>query len=607
MQRLAERNPSWGLKKNDYTRLFPRLAVQKITFLQDEEVEEWLTWTDFHETGKQEELLDAYMVLDQDEEIEVKLFQFKFKKNYSGGVSTKELFAFVDRMNRVFLHADLHDEKTLDAYAEVRKAIDKARQTNPKARRTRIQCYYIVNGQDVSQTDAGKLEEIRNIYAQDRQTYGFTFETYGLVKIYDLITEGRIPIANETIELLSERTPSPYLFHNIGSNPNGLPVKVLIGFVNVNQFTRLVDRYSGNELFELNVRYFLGAGREVNRRIIETVTSDQSPWFGFMNNGVSITADKVEVNLPPSGGKVRIHLNNPQIINGCQTVNALYHAKYMAGLKDKFQGNSSVMVRIYEIERANRTFLDALIIATNSQNAIRPQDLLSNDPIQKLMQRTMFGYGIGYERKAGEDLPNRVGISSIISKEDVASAYMGIMEGTPSKLRNSLSRREFFGKGDAYYRVFSLLRPEPDESLEEAAKRITDTTEIDEHGKRRCLEMLFACFLRETCFNHILQTKDKKEKGSLRKATYFLSWLIKQATERESNGLLDRLQKCEVSPSVLKELRQKVADADQKWYDKAVSHFKRCLKGYIRKNGGNEDSVLKNSAFVSRLQEGWPS
>lgn len=43
-----------------------------------------------------------------------------------------------------------------------------------------------------------------------------------------------------------------------------------------------------------------------------------------MNNGVSITADAVQVGLPPSGKKVRVGLDNMQIINGCQTVNALF-------------------------------------------------------------------------------------------------------------------------------------------------------------------------------------------------------------------------------------------------------------------------------------------
>ncbi len=607
MQRLALRNPSWGVSETNYKKLYPYLAVQKIAFLQDDEIWEHLQWTDSHETGKQEELLDAYLILDQGDEIELKLFQFKFRENYAGGVSTKELYAFVDRMNRVFLRSDLQDEATLEAFLEVRKAVEEARRSNTKAKRVRIQCYFVVNGQDVSRTDQGKLDEIRNIYAQDRQTYGFTFETYGIRKIYDLITQGRVPIADETLEMLTERSPEPFLLHDIGKNPNGMPLKVVVGFVNVNQFTRLVDRYSNNELFEMNVRYFLGAGREVNRRIIETITTDRSPWFGFMNNGVSITADKVVVDRPSSGGKMRIHLENPQIINGCQTVNALYHAKYSQELKDRFQGNSSVMVRIYEIDKENRAFLDALIIATNSQNAIRPQDLLSNDPIQKVLQRTMGSYGVGYERKAGEDLPARLGHMSILSKEDAAAAYLGIIEGTPSKLRNSLSRRELFSRGDDYYRVFSLIAPDADEKPEEAARRIGEETELESVGRRRCLEILMAWFLREECGKRIAAEADKKKKGELRKATYFLGWLLKLATEEQIDKLLDKHQENAPDPTVKDAFARLAKSSSSQWFDKAVEHFHKARKAFIKEHGGNEDSALKNTQFVERLAQKWPN
>lgn len=606
MQRLALRNPSWEIAENDYKQLFPYLAVQKITFLQDEEVREYLTWTDHHLTGKQEELLDAYMILDEGDEISLKLFQFKFKNDYAGGVSTKELYAFVDRMNRAFLRSDLQDDATLEAFKEVRQAIDKARESNRKAKRVRIQCYYIVNGQDVSHTDAGKIDEIRNIYAQDRQTYGFTFETYGLLKIYNLITEGRVPIEHETIEILTDRKPEPFMLHDIGKNPNGMPLKVAVGFVNVNQFTRLVDRYSNNELFEMNVRYFLGAGRDVNKRIIETITSDKSPWFGFMNNGVSITADKVVLDRPSSGGKMKVHLDNPQIINGCQTVNALYHAKYAKDLKDKFQGNSYVMVRIYEIDRENRAFLDALIIATNSQNAIRPQDLLSNDPIQKIIQRTMSAYGIGYERKAGEDLPSNVGLKSVLSKEDAAAAYIGIIDGAPSKLRNSLSRREFFSRDNDYYRVFSLMEPGPDESPEDAAKRIVETTELTEFGRLRCLEILFAWMVREECSKRIAAKPDKREKGALRKATYFLGWLIKTASQEKISQFLVKEKMQVPSPSISQDLQTLALASCSAWFDKAVVHFNTTVKNFIKASGGNEDSTLKNTSFVKELGAGWP-
>jgi hypothetical protein len=460
MAHLAERNPSWGIKPDNFAELFIYLAVQKITYLYDDELFEGLKFVDTKKTGKSEELLDAYLILEQGDEVQLKLFQFKFRESYDGGISTQELYAFVDRMNRVFLRGDLQDAKTLEAFKEVRTALEEARAGNRRAR-TRIQCYFIHNGQNVSHTDAAKVQEIRDTFSHDRQTFGFTFETYGGVDIYSLCAHGRIPIQEELLDLNYEMGDRSLLHHDIGANPNGMPVQVLVGFANVNQLIRLVDRYSNNELFEKNVRLFLGTGKEVNRRIIETITGNQSAWFGFMNNGVSITADALEVDLPPSKQKVKVRLKGMQIINGCQTVNALYHAKYAPELRDRFQGNSNVLVRIHQIAPENKAFLDALIIATNSQNAIRPEDLLSNDSIQKTLQQIYHDYGIGYERKEGETLPGH-GYSITFTKEQAGMAYLAVFMGFCSKLRNSLSRREFFRQGDDYYRAFNLRGEEGD-------------------------------------------------------------------------------------------------------------------------------------------------
>ena len=605
MERLAERNPSWGFQLSDHKRLYDYLAVQLLTFLQDDELFELLTFTDHQITGKQEELLDAYLILDQGNEIELKLFQFKYSEAYKGGVSTKELYAFVDRMNRVFLRSDLQDEKTLEAFAEVRQAVQEARQTNKRAKRVKIQCYYIVNGQNVSHTDASKVDEIRQYFAADRQTYGFTFETYGAIDFYNLITQGRVPIIEETLEISTERSPEPYMLHDIGPNPNGMPIKVLVGFANVNQFTRLVDRYSNNELFELNVRYFLGAGKEVNRRIISTVTSDHSSWFGFMNNGVSITADEVIVDGSRSGGKMRIRLSNMQIINGCQTVNALYHAKYAKELKDKFQGNSNVMVRIYEIDPANREFLDALIIATNSQNAIRPQDLVANDPIQIALQRLYAEYGVGYERKTGEDLPN-VGYSHVLSKEDAAMSYLGVIEGQPTKLRNSLSIRELFGRDKEYFRVFNLQGESADDEYDDAARELEKDVSSSPYARIRALEIFTAWALREACKERIAEAKDKRLKGELRKGTYFLAWLIFQADSTSIRQRIGELAEKDPSPDSIRNLMKLLEKSAKNYYSAAVGHFTKMRTKFIEEKGSNEDSALKNTAFTKLLLESWP-
>lgn len=592
MNLLAERNPSWKIKPDDYERLYEYVAAQKITYLYDDELFERFVCVDSKRTGKEEELLDAYLIQEQGDELHLHLFQFKFSKAYDGGISTKELYSFVDRMHRVFLRGDLEDEKTLAAYAEVRKAFDDARIAN-KRLKSRIRCHFVTNGQRLAPSDRPKVDEMREVYRFDRQTNGFTFEAYAGMDIYDLCEHGRIPIQDEVLELSYEFKDTSVLHHPIGANPNGMPLKAIVGFVNVNQLTRLVDRYSNNELFEKNVRFFLGVGKDVNKRIIATVTSDQSSWFGFMNNGVSIIADKVHLNLPPSGKKVPVQLANMQIINGCQTVNALYHAKHDPELRDKFQGNSNVLVRIYEIDPANKAFTDALILATNSQNAIRPEDQVANDPVQRALQELLRGYNIGYERKEGEKLSAK-NFLVVLTKEDAALAYLGVFLEHASKLRNSLSRREFFRRNDEdsdYAKVFALPLT--------ADGVLDSSTELQ--SRQRALEFVAAHVLVQGCREKVTSVSAVSRKGALRKAGFYLAGIIRaryqEELEKAVNAAATESPAAKVAQSLVSEFRKRV-DAG---FSQAVTIFERELKAFVEKNGKDEDAALKNSDFAKQV------
>lgn len=594
MQLLAERNPSWKIKSDDSERLYEYVAAQKITYLYDDELFEKFVCVDSHRTGKEEELLDAYLIQEQGDELHLHLFQFKFSKAYEGGISTKELYSFVDRMHRVFLRGDLEDERTLGAYAEVRKAFNDARTAN-KRLKSRIRCHFITNGQRLAQTDRPKVDEMREVYRFDRQTNGFTFEAYAGMDIYDLCEHGRIPIQDEVLELNYEFKDTSVLHHPIGTNPNGMPLKAIVGFVNVNQLTRLVDRYSNNELFEKNVRFFLGAGKDVNKRITATVTSDHSSWFGFMNNGVSIIADSVHLDLPPKGKKVPVRLANMQIINGCQTVNALYHAKHDPELRDKFQGNSNVLVRIYEIDPANKAFTDALILATNSQNAIRPEDQVANDPVQRALQELFRRYNIGYERKEGEKLSAK-NFLLVLTKEDAALAYLGVFDKHASKLRNSLSRREFFRRNDEesdYARVFAL--------------QLTGDGVLDSsselQSRERALQFIAAHVLVQGCREKVTSVSSASKKGALRKAGFYLAGIIHARyhveLEKAIKTAANESPAATITESLLSELRKRVESG----FSQAVSIFEKELKAFVDTNGKDEDAALKNSEFAKKVFE----
>jgi len=221
----------------------------------------------------------------------------------------------------------------------------------------------------------------------------------------------------------------------------------------VNQLVRLVDRYSNNELFERNVRLFLGVKKEVNKRIIETITSNQAVWFGFMNNGVS--SPRSCRSEPASlRKKLRVMVDNMQIINGCQTVNALYHAKYDAALKTSFQGNSNVLLRIYHIDPANQPFMEALIIATNSQNAIRAEAWLPMIHRKRNWRRNSARRPWHTNAKRAAAMAASFGLLQRKNPPPWPSSLSSGRFLLPG-LRNSASRREIFRKGDEYLEIFS--------------------------------------------------------------------------------------------------------------------------------------------------------
>ena len=108
-------------------------------------------------------------------------------------------------------------------------------------------------------------------------------------------------------------------------------------------------------------------------------------------------------------------------------------------------------------------------------------------------------------------------------------AYLGVFMGYSSKLRNSLSRREFFREGNDYYLAFNLRGEEG----EIQPGQVPDGFEPNENANLRALQILGARCLEDRCRAGIAAIKDKKEKGSLRKGAFYLARVVylKQRSE----------------------------------------------------------------------------
>ncbi|GAG71967.1 unnamed protein product, partial [marine sediment metagenome] len=156
--------------------------------------------------------------------------------------------------------------------------------------------------------------------------------------------------------------------------------------ISVEEIRSLVNKYE-DKLFRKNVRNFLGKSR-TNKKIIETLDKDPAH-FWYYNNGITILCDKA--NIVMEKGYVR--LENPQIVNGCQTVKSIQ--KYDGEVKGE------VMVRI--IESIDHEFVNFLTLYQNSSNPVRNRDLKSNDPVQIRLKHEFRRQGYYYEIKRGEE------------------------------------------------------------------------------------------------------------------------------------------------------------------------------------------------------------
>lgn len=139
-------------------------------------------------------------------------------------------------------------------------------------------------------------------------------------------------------------------------------------------------------IFDKNIREYLG-NRGVNKGIYQTLQDPQDRKnFFYYNNGITIICDSMTPIKPqPSEYNMNafFEIENPQIVNGCQTVNSIY--EYLKNippqdLEREFK-DTFVMLKILVIDRnddeENQLYKD-IVKYNNSQNAIDEKTFVAN-------------------------------------------------------------------------------------------------------------------------------------------------------------------------------------------------------------------------------------
>ena len=197
---------------------------------------------------------------------------------------------------------------------------------------------------------------------------------------------------------------------------------------NINQTHRtLVSVISGDELiklreehryklFDKNLRFALGDNK-INKAIANTAAGDPKNFY-FYNNGLTITSKNFRYKGTPN----RLTIDYPQIINGAQTVSAIYKsycdavsqirreqsindAEASIRAREKFKDVRVLFRVIQDSEKDGRKtskFEDKVIQYNNSQNSVKETDFYANRPEQIKIQEIMAKYGYFYEIKRGD-------------------------------------------------------------------------------------------------------------------------------------------------------------------------------------------------------------
>jgi len=173
-----------------------------------------------------------------------------------------------------------------------------------------------------------------------------------------------------------------------------------------------------NQVFEENVRSFLGLDNPVNESISATLRSDlQASRFPVLNNGITILSPDVRLQ-----GNT-LHLKDFQIVNGCQTSYVLFENRHQL---------NDVMVNIKVVETKNEDVFSELVRATNSQSKIEETQFLSLKPINKRVEQYFNTYDdnearLYFERRdrqyVGQDIPATRIFTLKTAMKCVASMY----------------------------------------------------------------------------------------------------------------------------------------------------------------------------------------
>ncbi len=252
---------------------------------------------------------------------------------------------------------------------------------------------------------------------------------------------------------------------------------LLVGTVSLmHLFESLKDfqRKTGSldQIYEKNVRQFLGGRRKVNKGIADTLEREPEK-FGLYNNGITVVVS----NYDRDDSEGQVLMNDPYIVNGCQTTRTIWQvldSKVNAGgtgSSTELESWKEKVARgglVVKIVRSDEAELPKITRFTNSQNQVKEQDFMALDQGFRAWADDMKSDynifleiqrgGITSQKAAEKQHPERDRFDDYVNAFDLIKVYgAGWLESPGTAFR---ANSPFLPKGEVFER---MVRRDDDE------------------------------------------------------------------------------------------------------------------------------------------------
>ena len=202
-----------------------------------------------------------------------------------------------------------------------------------------------------------------------------------------------------------------------------------VALINLSTYYNFITDETGNlrkSFFESNVRDYQGKNT-VNKCISDTLSSNTGEDFWWLNNGVTILAEKI---TPVTTRE--LVLLNPEIVNGLQTSTEIfnYFSENPELLADE---KRNLLVRI--IVPSSEASRDNIIFATNNQTNIPKSSLRVTDTIHLQIEMYFKSRGLYYDRRKNYYKNQRKKSDDIVGVSFLAQCLISVILRKPDFAR----------------------------------------------------------------------------------------------------------------------------------------------------------------------------